>query len=311
VSRARSVRVLFACALPALLACTPKAPPGAPPAVRQPPAVAVAAAAPGEPCAALAGLSAAAEPGVVEEAARACELSSAAAAEPVPSLLLAARAFRGVAERYAARAEAGPEGDSAQAPRELLARQADNARACAGAAHRALGALLPVLAAALDAGRPSAEALAAATAPAAEPLYLEAACSAAWARSQGFTHLVDRRAELQAALERAAALDPALDDAGPDRELGRLLSTLPAYAGGSLREARARFDAAVTRAPGSVQNRVLYARGVAVKLQDRALFESLLNSALAQPSAETTEKHEADVARSLLARANDLFGAAQ
>ena len=265
----------------------------------------------------------AADPAEVELFARACELSSAAAADPVPSLLVAARAFRGLAELYAARAERGlaggnadgdssGKGDGARAlsQRDLLTRQADNARACAAAAHRALGVLLPAVAAALDAGRPTAEVLASATVPAAEPLYLEAACGAAWARAQGFTHLVDRRAELQAALERAAALDPSLDDAGPDRELGRLLSSLPAYAGGSLREARARFDAAVARAPGSVQNRVLYARGVAVKLQDRALFESLLNTALAQPAAEAKEKQEAEVARSLLARVDDLFGAA-
>ena len=291
----------------ALLACAPKAPPGAPPALRAAPPAAAGAPAAGEACASLGGLSAAADPAAIEQSARACELSSAAAAEPAPALLLAARAFRGLSERYAALAELGGVGEPAQAPRDLLARQADAARGCAAAAHRALGALFPAVAAALDAGRPPVEALSAAAA--AEPLYLEAACSATWARAQGFTHLVDRRAELQAALERAAALDPALDDAGPDRELGRLLSSLPAYAGGSLREARAHFDAAVARAPGSVQNRVLYARGVAVKLQDRALFESLLNTALAQPAAEALEKHQADIARSLLARADDLFGA--
>ena len=305
----RSVGALLAVAMVALLACAPKAPPGAPPALRAAPPAAAGAPAAGEACASLGGLSAAADPAAIEQLARACELSSAAAAEPAPALLLAARAFRGLSERYAALAELGGVGEPEQAPRDLLARQADAARACAAAAHRALGALFPAVAAALDAGRPPVEALCAAAAPAAEPLYLEAACSATWARAQGFTHLVDRRAELKAALERAAALDPALDDAGPDRELGRLLSSLPAYAGGSLREARAHFDAAVARAPGSVQNRVLYARGVAVKLQDRALFESLLNTALAQPSAEALEKHEADIAHSLLARADDLFGA--
>ena len=256
------------------------------------------------------------DPAALDEAARLWETEAAHSADLVPLQLLAARARRALADHWAARAERAPEGAGAgaaagEAVRELLLRQAQDARACAAAARRAWAALFPAAAAALEAGQPAAEALAQVEGAGAEPLYLEALCTAAWARAQGFTFLVDRRAELQALLERAAALSPGLDEAGPDRELGRLLSSLPTYAGGSLREARARFEAALSRAPGSVQNRVLFARGVAVKLQDRALFERLLGAALEQPSAAAQEKPWADEARTLLSRADDLFGAAQ
>ena len=255
-------------------------------------------------------------PAALDEAARRWEAEATQAADPAPLQLLAARARRALADRWAARAERATAGGVAAAAsgdtaRELMLRQAQDAQACAAAARRAWSAHLPAAAAALEAGQPAAEALAQVGAADAEPLYLEALCTAAWARAQGFTFLVDRRAELQALLERAAVLTPELDEAGPDRELGRLLSSLPTYAGGSLREARARFEAALARAPGSVQNRVLFARGVAVKLQDRALFERLLGAALDQPAAAAQERPWADEARALLARADDLFGAAQ
>jgi TRAP transporter T-component len=237
------------------------------------------------------------EADALEAAAEAC----AAPGAPADALLTAARWYRALADAAAAKAELGT-----AEPRELLDMQAAASRACAAAARRALALRHPEAAAALDAARPGALSLV--PAPAAELLYLEAACAAAWARAQGFTHVALRRAELQAMLERAAALDPGLDDAGPDRELGRLLSSLPASAGGSLREARLRFEAAVARAPRSVRNRVLFARGVAVKVQDRALFESLLQAALAQPTAPGPEALAAAEARSLLSREADLFG---
>src|SRR5207302_824611 len=82
----------------------------------------------------------------------------------------------------------------------------------------------------------------------------------------------ERRGELAAAFLRVAQLDPDLDGAGAERELGALYAALPAYAGGDLEEARRYLLAAVQRAPEDARNHVVLARAVAVKAQDRALF---------------------------------------
>lgn len=156
----------------------------------------------------------------------------------------------------------------------------DDAQACAADARRSWSA--------------HAQAVAEVAVADAEALYLDAVCSAAWARMQGFTPLIERREELTAALARAAQLAPDLDGAGPDRELGALLAALPAYAGGDLSEARRRLEAAVRRAPGDARSRLALAR-LAVKSQDRALFEEQLKAAPDSPDAQALLQREDDL----------------
>ncbi|HMC32987.1 MAG TPA: TRAP transporter TatT component family protein, partial [Myxococcales bacterium] len=137
----------------------------------------------------------------------------------------------------------------------------------------------------------------------AEALYLWAVCSAIWSRMQGFTPLIERRGELTAAFLRVAQLDPDLDGAGAERELGALYAALPAYAGGDLEEARRYLLAAVQRAPEDARNHVVLARAVAVKAQDRALFREHLMVA-----AKSGDALAAAQARALLERERELFG---
>src|SRR5205823_2575683 len=139
--------------------------------------------------------------------------------------------------------------------------------------------------------------LAAAGPAAAQPMYLTAACTSAWTRGQGFTLLIDHRDELGQIFTRVAQLAPDLDEAGAERELGKLFAALPAYAGGDLRKARSHFEAALERAPDSTRTRIAFARSVAVKAQDRALFEQQLNAA-----AELPDTMGATEARDLRAR---------
>jgi TRAP transporter T-component len=183
---------------------------------------------------------------------------------------------------------------------------ARDASACADDARRAWAALEPDAAAAAAGGRPLAEVLARIGPQAAEPLYLEAACTAAWARARGFTPLIERRGELKQTLARVAELAPDLDEAGAERELGKLYAALPAYAGGDLREARAHFEAALSRVPSSALTRIVFARTVGVKAQDRALFEAQL-----QTASGAADGALASEARELLAREDELFGPAE
>ncbi len=248
------------------------------------------------------------DPAALEEAVRFFEQAAARDQDPAPLLLRAARGHRLRADQLAAQSLAAPlDAEPGAAGGDLLAASARESALCAADARRAWSSISPAAAAALEAGIAAAEALQAVSLAAAEPLYLDALCAADRTRAQGFTHLVERHGELRAALERVRALEPALDGAGPDRELGKLLAQLPASAGGDLREARARFEAALVRAPDSIATRLLFASSVAVKQQDRVLFESLLQAAQALPAATPEDRAAQAAARVLLAREDDLF----
>ena len=224
------------------------------------------------------------------------------------ALVSAARARRARGEASLARSSLSSVDPSASA--DALAAAARDYEACSADARRAWSSLSPAAAQAADAGR-SSEAFRLVPAAGAEAIYLDAVCASAWSRTQGFTQLVERRGEIQEALRRAAELSPALDDAGPERELGRLLASLPAYAGGDLREARLHLETAIARAPLAPRNHLLYAKAVAVKLQDRTLFEAQLNAAL-EPKPLTPEDRAAVAeSRDLLQREDELFGPAQ
>ena len=245
----------------------------------------------------LAAVDAAFARGETDQAIAACE--DAAPRSPDPSALLI-RAARARKLRIAA-AFAAPD---AAASMPALARDAE---ACAADAHGAWSAQFP--SAVGDGTRPAAEVYAQVGAAGAEALYLEAVCTAAFLRAQGFTQLVERRTELLGELQRAAQLAPGLDDAGPDRELGALYGALPSSAGGDLAAARRHFEAACALAADVAANHLQFARSVAVKSQDRQLFEAQLRLA-----AASKDPAAAAQAADLLSREDDLFdpaGAAQ
>lgn len=203
---------------------------------------------------------------------------------PEVALLDSARALR----LRASRAEQQPQPDAAAV--------AADAQACAADARSSWAGQFPEAGASGDPGLVGAAG--------AEALYLEAVCSATWARMQGFTPLIERRDRLVAALSRVAELAPDLDGAGAERELGALYAALPAFAGGDLDKARQHLVAALQRAPGDARNRIVLARTVGVKSQDRALFEEQLHAA-----EKSDDPAVAAEAQALLARESDLFDA--
>jgi hypothetical protein len=228
-----------------------------------------------------------ADPAALDRAISLWEEAALAGAEPAATLLSAARARRMRMERFV------------QNDPEVSRAASSDAQACAAEAHRAWSAQFPEAAGAsvqfVQIGESGIEAL-----------YLEAVCTASWARLQGFTPLIDRRGDLLAAFNRVVQLSPELDGAGAERELGTLLSALPAYAGGDLREARRHLEAAIRTAPQEARNHLVLARTVAVKSQDRALFESELRSA-----AQSSDAIVSVQASALLQREDDLFGPAE
>jgi hypothetical protein len=207
----------------------------------------------------------------------------AAAASPV-SPVIELRLARGEGFRALA----------AQAPAEALAAHEASSRA----AERALRALSPPFAAAVEQGRPLAEAAGLVEAPGAEPLYWLALGRFGVAQETGPAAVLAVKDHALALMTRAAALDERLEAGGPLRALGAWSALLPAAAGGGVAAARARFDRAAELFPGEPWRRVEEARTLAVLLQDRTAFERLLGEVLAGPG-EAERGPEQAVARRL------------
>jgi hypothetical protein len=145
--------------------------------------------------------------------------------------------------------------------------------AAARASERALRALDPDFAAAVDRGDAPEKALGAVKAPAAAALYWFSLAALEGARARGFAAVLAVREAVRAGLQRAAALDERVDHGGPHRALGDLLAGLPTAAGGGAAAAREHFDRALALAPDYQLTRVLEAERLAVLLQDRKLFD--------------------------------------
>jgi hypothetical protein len=190
------------------------------------------------------------------------------------------------------------------------------ALACAGAAERALRLAAPGWAAAVDRGEEAAKAVTHVGRAGAEPLYLLGSCGMDLARARGFSAVLAAKDELRAIVERAAELDPAVDQAGPHRALGAWIAALPSGAGGGAARARSHFDRARSLAPHDLLARVREAETWAVLVQDRARFLALLDEVLAagasHPSARSASRAPENAvareqARALRKRVDRLF----
>ena len=170
---------------------------------------------------------------------------------------------------------------AAQLPAEALSACDASSRA----AERALRTLSPRFAAAVDEGRPLADAAALVEPGGAEPLYWLALGRFGVAAQTGPGALLAVKDQALVLMSRAAALDERLEAGGPLRALGAWSAMLPASAGGGVEAARARFARAAELFPDEPWRRIDEASTLAVLLQDRAGFERLLGEVLAAPDA--------------------------
>jgi hypothetical protein len=178
------------------------------------------------------------------------------------------------------------------------------------AAERALRRLAPGWAEAVDAGdlvgapvRVGPEG--------AEALYWLALATGASAREKGLAAVLTVKDVSMAAMERAAALDGAIDCGGPHRALGAWTAFLPAAVGGGAARSRRHFEQARALGPGCLLTPVAEAGSLLVLLQDRAAFERALDEVEAAGDADPRWAAENAVARrqarELRARAARLF----
>jgi len=174
------------------------------------------------------------------------------------------------------------------------------------AAERALRKISPDWAAAVDAGD-LVGAPARVRPEGAEALYWLALATWSSAQSKGLAALLAVKDPALAAMERAAALDGAIDCAGPHRALGAWAAALPSAIGGGVARSRRHFDETRARGAACLLNQVREAESLLVLLQDRAAFERMLADVEGAADPDPRWAPENAVARRL---ARDLRGRA-
>jgi hypothetical protein len=143
-----------------------------------------------------------------------------------------------------------------------------------------------------------------------EAMYWYAVNLGKWSRAKGLAALLGNKDRVKGVLERVAELDDTFFYGASHRYFGAYWSLLPV--GRDLDKSRNHFARSLTIAPMYAGTKVLMAESYAVKKQDRALFDRLLDEVLAQPEQAIPElapetRIEKDKARELKAKVNELF----
>lgn len=133
-----------------------------------------------------------------------------------------------------------------------------------------------------------------------------------WSRAKGFTTVLANRRKVQHLVGRVTTLDSAYFHGAPDRYWGAYYSIAPGFAGGDKNKSRQHFEKSLKIAPNYIGTKVTYAETYAVGVQNRELFERLLNEAIATPvttlpDVEPEQRMEQAKARAFLARVGELF----
>lgn len=143
-------------------------------------------------------------------------------------------------------------------------------------------------------------------------LYWTAVNLGRWSRAKGFTTVLANRRKVQHLVSRVTALDSTFFYGAPDRYWGAYYSIAPGFAGGDKEKSRQHFERALKIEPKYIGTKVTYAETYAVGVQNRELFERLLNEAIATPvsslpDVEPEQRMEQAKARAFLARVSELF----
>lgn len=142
-------------------------------------------------------------------------------------------------------------------------------------------------------------------------LYWYATNLGKWALLDGFTTILSHKDDVAAIMKRVLEVDPGFFHGAPHRYFGVYRTKIP-FPGGDLPASRKHFEDAVKLAPNYVDTKVLFAEAYAVKAQDEALFEKLLNEVINTPDDVLPElvpetKNAKRVAKELLDNRGDFF----
>jgi|CXWL01.1.fsa_nt_gi tetratricopeptide (TPR) repeat protein len=180
------------------------------------------------------------------------------------------------------------------------------------AAERAIAAANPEFKKIVTSGGSVEEASAKLTPKEIESAYWYASSLGKWARAKGFSTVLGNKDRIKAVMGKVLEIKPDLFHGGPDRYWGGFYAVAPGFAGGDMEKSKKHFQSSIERAPYYMGTKVLMADVYAVKAQDRALFDKLLDEVLAAPDDVNPElvpetKAEKVKAAELKAKAKDLF----
>ncbi|MEQ8458817.1 MAG: TRAP transporter TatT component family protein [Sandaracinaceae bacterium] len=148
------------------------------------------------------------------------------------------------------------------------------------AAERALSIVSPEFAQRMQAGDRVEDAVSVLGADAVPALYWRASNLGKWARADGFATVLSFKDEIRAVMSHCLENGRDFFFSGPDRYFGAFFAIAPAYAGGDLDRSRQHFEYSISQQPNYFGTRVLMAENLAVKLQDREMFQTQLQYVL-------------------------------
>jgi hypothetical protein len=148
------------------------------------------------------------------------------------------------------------------------------------AAEKALSALSPDFAAKMAAGSRIEDALDTLDRSAVPALYWRSSNLGRWATLESFATLLSYKDEIRAIMEFCLAEDPTYWYQAPDRYFGVFYAKAPGFAGGDMKKSAAHFNVSMEVHPDYWGTRILMAEEWAIKEDNRALYEELINYVL-------------------------------
>jgi hypothetical protein len=149
------------------------------------------------------------------------------------------------------------------------------------AGERALAAMSPDFAEKMAAGSRVEDALDTLDASAVPALYWRATNLGRWASLESFATLLSYKDEIRAVLEFCLGADPLYWYQAADRYFGVFYARAPGFAGGDMKKSAAHYRIAMEAHPNYWGNQVSMAEEWAIKEDNKALFEELLNEVVA------------------------------
>ena len=143
-------------------------------------------------------------------------------------------------------------------------------------------------------------------------LYWRASALGKWAAAKGFATLLSYKDEIKDVMQICLDKDPTYFHSGPDRYFGVFYARAPGFAGGDLNKSREHFTKSLKAEPNYLGTSVLMAEDLAVKSQDKKLFEERLDFVLkadpaAIPDIAPENRVEQKKAKELLTKKDELF----
>jgi hypothetical protein len=148
------------------------------------------------------------------------------------------------------------------------------------AAERALSALSPAFAKKMAAGSLIEDALDTLDASAVPALYWRSSNLGRWANLESFATLLSYKDEIRAVMEFCLANNPKYWYQGPDRYFGVFYAKAPGFAGGDMDKSAKHFKISMDAYPDYWGTRILMAEEWAIKEDNRALYEELIDYVL-------------------------------